>query len=134
MLFQEQSMRTKSVYAQVLSLAFILSGIVLMPGVSAAATAHVNAFADANITGTTVNQYPPSLYSLNVNVFDNTRAILEFHTNSLPAGAVIDSLNFNFNINSVANQTSTVNVFGFPDNGLITAADATASATQLGSY
>src|SRR5687768_12728076 len=100
-----------------------------------AATANIVGSSNANITGSSVNTtYPPSSYGLVVNVFDNTRAVIEFPTTALPSNAVIQSLSFDFEQVSHANQTSVVNIMGFADNGTITGADATAAATQMGSY
>ncbi len=99
-----------------------------------AATTTLNGVRDANITGGTVNALSPFSYGLVINVFDNTRAVIEFDTSPLPATAIIDALTFNFREVAVANFTSTVNVLGYPRTGAITPADATAFATQIGSY
>jgi hypothetical protein len=94
----------------------------------------LNGSTEANITGSTVGTYNTGSYGLVVNVFDNTRSVIEFSPASIPAGATVDALTFNFYEAMYANSSCLVNLYGFADNGGISAADATATATLLGSY
>jgi len=89
---------------------------------------------DANITGATVDSFPPGTYGLVINVFSGTQAIVDFSLSSIPPNATVSSLLFSFDESSYANANGLVSVYGYGRSGAIVPADATASATQLGSY
>ncbi len=101
---------------------------------ASATTVVLNGVRDANITGSTINAYPPFDYGLIINAFDDSRAVIEFDTSPLPSDAIIDALVFNFREISYTSSQNVVDVVGYPRTGAITAADATAPATLLASY
>ena len=62
------------------------------------------------------------------------RAVIEFSTSSLPSNASIQSVTFNFETTSTANNEHLVGVLAYAGSGTITLADATAAASQVGTY
>jgi hypothetical protein len=114
---------------------FILAGAVLTSR-SLAVTTTLNALADGNINGGAVNSlYSPGIYGLVVNAFNGgTKPVIDFNLSSIPTHATITSVQFNFDETSHANANSTVSILDYGRGGAITAADATAAATQIGSY
>ncbi len=62
------------------------------------------------------------------------RSVAEFNLSTLPAGASIGSVTFQFDTRSFANSNTRVDIFGYQGDGLTTLSDATTSAVLLGSY
>jgi hypothetical protein len=92
-------------------------------------------------TFTGLNVDPPATYGLEaVNfvgapVFDfEKRSVVEFNNSVLPTNAIINSVTFNFRVASYANNQFGVGVSAYAGTGTITLADATAAATQVGTY
>ena len=104
------------------------------PSARAGIVAALPPTSDANISGTTINDPPASGYGLVINIFSNTRALIEFDTSSLPQSALLDAVTLQIGEFADANPPCIVNIEGFGDNGIITASDATAAATLIGSY
>jgi hypothetical protein len=93
-----------------------------------------------NGTFTTINRLDLASHGLYVTNFVGSvpnfqdRAVILFNLATVPTNSRIQSLTFNFEETSFANNVGTIAVNGFSSNGTITLADATASGSQLGTY
>lgn len=86
-------------------------------------------FPDLNSTGTDirVRDYPNS-----AGYPGDDRGVLEFDTSGIGAGLTVDSAEFGLQRRSSYGGNATVDVFAYAADGVLTAGDATASATLVG--
>jgi hypothetical protein len=88
---------------------------------------------DANITGSTVNQYSPSDYGIIINAFDSTKGVLDYSLAGLPS-VTLASASFSFDGTSFSSGNGLVSVYAYSRSGPITSADALASSTLVASF
>src|SRR4051812_20344343 len=128
-------MKHRSIHAASLGCAAVMfiAALCAAPRAAAAITTTLNATSDNNIgPGGVLGDFDPALYGLVISGGD--LAIIEFNPASIPGAAVIDTVNFRFYETSYTANGGAVNILGFGDNGIITAADATAAANLMANY
>jgi hypothetical protein len=95
-------------------------------------------YAESTSGNGTFNLLNTTSSDLVVRQFTNTvidRSIAKFNLGLLPSHAVITSVSFEFNSVVITGNTGrTVNVLGFNSSSAVSLADATATASALGSY
>jgi hypothetical protein len=110
----------------------------------------LNASVDANLadnngdgTFDQINADSPALTGLAMQNFVNflppsvnfeKRAIVEFDNSVLPSNAIIQSVDYTFQVTSFTDNASHAGVFAYAGTGAISLADGSASAAQVGSY
>jgi hypothetical protein len=97
-------------------------------------------FTDPTGTGTFTTMSSPT-NGLDIRQFDGGstsfehRSVVNFSLASVPVGAVVQDVSFNFEADSTTSNTGrTVGLLGYAGTGTLTLADATAAATQFASY
>jgi hypothetical protein len=88
---------------------------------------------DANLTGSTVNQYDPSAYGIIANTFSSTKGVIDYSLAGIPARALA-SASFSFQETSTTGSSSAVSLYAYSRSGPITSADAAIAGTLIGSY
>ncbi|HEY4312791.1 MAG TPA: hypothetical protein VGN12_25295 [Pirellulales bacterium] len=71
-------------------------GLLVPSHVARADSFTIVAGSDANVTGNTVNMYPPGSYGLDMNFFDATHAIVDVPLGYIPINATINGVKANF--------------------------------------
>jgi hypothetical protein len=88
---------------------------------------------DANLTGTTVNQYDPSAYGIIANTYSSTKGVIDYSLAGLPATA-LTSATFSFEETSTTGSSAAVSLYAYSRSGPITSADAAVAGMLIGSY